>query len=203
MPRQNAYHQWLKEDLGTLIDALELPDLQKHFLRSRWLDQVIWMEGKADSARSWYYRLRLTVIIGGVIIPALVSLNTLAFTSPDIGGGTIPNLGWFVPTAGLIAFILSLVVALSAAVEQFFNYGERWRHYRRMVETLKIEGWQFFQLSGPYHRYKSHAEAYPTFAARTEETNQHDVEAYITGVVREKEEDKEEKPKEVVRELGR
>ncbi len=196
MPRQNAYHQWLKKDLGALIDALELPDLQKHFLRSRWLDQVIWMEGKADSTRSWYYRLRLTVIIGGVTIPALVSLNTPTLAGLSIGGG-------IAQVVGLITFGLSLLVALSAAVEQFFNYGERWRHYRRMVETLKIEGWQFFQLSGPYRRYKSHAEAYPMFAARTEETNQHDVEAYITGVVREKEEDKEEKAKEVVRELGR
>ncbi len=180
----------MKKDLGTLIDALDLSDLQKHFLRSRWLDQVIWMEGKADNARSWHYRLRLTVIIGGVIIPALVSLNTSTL-------GIAQVVGW-------IAFGLSLLVALSAAVEQFFNYGERWRHYRRMVETLKIEGWQFFQLSGPYRRYKSHAEAYPAFAARTEETNQHDVESYITSVVREKEEDKEEKKaREMVRELGR
>jgi hypothetical protein len=196
MPRQNAYHQWLKKDLGTLIDALELSDLQKHFLRSRWLDQVIWMEGRADNARNWHYRLRLTVIIGGVIIPALVSLNTPALMELNLGGG-IAQL------VGCITFGLSLMVALSAAVEQFFNYGERWRHYRRMVETLKIEGWQFFQLSGPYHRYKSHREAYPVFAARTEETNQHDVESYITNIVREKEEDKEEKPKEVVRGLGR
>ncbi len=197
MPRQNAYHQWLKKDLGTLIDELELPDLQKHFLRSRWLDQVIWMEGKSDSTRSWYYRLRLTVIIGGVTIPALVSLNTPTLTGLSDGGDRIALV------VGCITFGLSLLVALSAAVEQFFNYGERWRHYRRMVETLKIEGWQFFQLSGPYRRYKSHAEAYPAFAARTEETNQHDVESYITNVVREKEEDREEKAKEVVRELGR
>jgi hypothetical protein len=185
MARQNAYRQWLKEDLGTLVDALKLSDLQKHFLHSRWLDQIIWMEGKADSARSWYYRLRLTIIIGGVSIPALVSLNTPALMNLTINDRIASTVGW-------ITFGLSLLVALSAAVEQFFNFGERWRHYRRMAETLKTEGWQFFQLSGPYRRYDSHAEAYRTFAARTEETNQHDVEAYITNVVREKE-DKEEK----------
>ncbi len=198
MPRQDAYHQQLKKDLGELIDSLELSDLQKRCLRSRWLDQIIWMEGRANKARNRYYLLRLTVIIGGVSIPALVSLNTPTLTNLDTGGGTTPGIGWLA-LAGWAAFVLSLVVALSAAIEQFFNYGERWRHYRRMVESLKLEGWRFFQLGGPYRRYKSHAEAYRAFAARTEEINQHDVEAYITSVVREKEEDKEEKSREVVR----
>src|SRR5215217_2417818 len=191
MARQDSYREWLKEDLSKLIDSINLTDLQKHCLRSRWLDQILWMEGKANRYRSRYYFLRLTTIIGGVIVPALVSLNTPALTGLAVSDGTNLGLGWIAPVAGWAAFALSLVVALSAAIEQFFNYGERWRHYRRMVETLKIEGWQFFQLSGPYHHYKSHTEAYPVFAARTEETNQHDVESYITNVVREKEEDKE------------
>ncbi len=190
MARQDDYHQQLKKELGTLIDTLELPDLQKQCLRSRWLDQIMWMEGRANRARDWYYRLRLTVIIGGVIIPALVSLNTPAVTTVNVSPEVAKAVGW-------ATFGLSLLVALSAAVEQFFNYGERWRHYRRMVETLKIEGWQFFQLSGPYRRYKSHADAYRAFAARMEEASQHDVEAYISSVVREKEEDRKEKAEKV------
>ena len=39
MARTNAYREWLKQDLGALIDALELPDLNKRFLRSRWLEK--------------------------------------------------------------------------------------------------------------------------------------------------------------------
>ena len=117
--------------------------LQKHFLRSRWLDHVLWMEGRAGSARDRYYALRLTTVIGGVIVPA-------------------------------------------AAVEEFFHYGERWLHCRRTAEWLKIEGWQFFQLSGPYRPDKSHSKAYPAFAGRVEDIIQRDVEVYVTEVVREK-----------------
>jgi len=193
MARQDSYQQWLKEDLSKLIDTLDLTDFQKHCLRSRWLDQILWMEGKANRYRNRYYFLRLTTIIGGVIVPALVSLNTSALTGLAVSDGTNLSLGWIAPVAGWAAFVLSLVVALSAAIEQFFNYGERWRHYRRMVESLKVEGWQFLQLSGPYHRYQNYTEAYITFAARTEEIHQHDVEAYITGVVHEKEEDEQGK----------
>jgi hypothetical protein len=180
MPQQDAYREWLRKDLGGLIEELDLSDLQKHFLRSRWLDQVLWMEGKADGARNWYYRLRLTTIIGGVIIPALVSLNFT--TEADL------VIGWS-------TFSLSLLVAISAAVEEFFHYGERWRHYRQTVEALKNEGWQFFQLSGPYRRYESYARAYRAFAARVEDINRLDVEAYITNVVREKQDEGEEKGK--------
>ena len=193
MARQDSYEQWLKEDLSKLIDSLNLTDLQKHCLRSRWLDQILWMEGKANRYRSRYYFLRLTTIIGGVIVPALVSLNTPALTGLAVSDGTNLGLGWIAPVAGWAAFALSLVVALSAAIEQFFNYGERWRHYRRMVESLKVEGWQFFQLSGPYGGDRNHAAAYSAFAARAEELHQHDVEAYITSVVRERKEDEQGK----------
>ena len=34
------------------------------------------------------------------------------------------------------------------AVEGFFHYGDRWRHYRRTVELLKSHGWQLFELAG-------------------------------------------------------
>jgi hypothetical protein len=75
MSSKDSYYDWLKEEMGSLIDSLDLPDMSRKFLRSRWLDQVLWMEKKSASAQKWYYLLRLIAIIGGVTIPALVSLN--------------------------------------------------------------------------------------------------------------------------------
>ena len=174
MPEETANRAWLEQDLGTLIEALTLVDLQKHFLRSRWLDQVLWMEGRANRARDRYYALRMITIIGGVIVPALVSLS--------VDGPVHPALRW-------TTFGLSLLVAISVAVEEFFHYGERWRNYRRTEEWLKLEGWQFFQLSGPYSDYLDHAAAYRAFAGRVEAIIQRDVEVYITQVVQEKTEE--------------
>lgn len=176
MPMGTSYRRQLRRDLGALIEALDLTELHKHFLRARWLDQVVWMEGRADHARQRYYLLRLTTIVGGVLIPTLVSLNIM--------GAGAAAVQW-------LTFGLSLLVALSAAVEEFFHYGERWRGYRRTVEWLKTEGWEFFQLSGPYRRHRSHLEAYRAFAARVEDVIQRDVESYITEVAREKEEERE------------
>ena len=75
MRDDNSHGEWLKQDLGWLIDMLGIFEMQKRFMRLRWLDQVLWMEGKAASAQRRYYTLRLVAIIGGVIVPALVGLK--------------------------------------------------------------------------------------------------------------------------------
>ncbi|MFN6487853.1 MULTISPECIES: DUF4231 domain-containing protein [unclassified Nostoc] len=49
--------------------------MQKHFLRSRWLKQVLWMESQANLSRDRHDFLRIKTIIGGVILPAFVNLN--------------------------------------------------------------------------------------------------------------------------------
>ncbi len=174
MLRQN-YRNFLARDMNAIIETLPLSDLQKHFLRSRWLNHVLWMEGKANEAHSRYYILRLITIVGGVIIPTLVSLNIIGAAASPVRWGTLG---------------LGLLVAVSIAIEEFFHFGERWRHYRKTVEWLKIEGWQFFQLGGPYQNYLDHIDAYPVFANRVESIIQRDVEVYITEIVHEKKEEK-------------
>jgi hypothetical protein len=88
--------------------------------------------------------------------------------------------------------VLSGIVAVSSAVEEFFHYGERWYNYRRSAESLKAQGWQFFQLSGHYRPYKSHEEAFVVFADQVEEIIQRDVEVYVTQVAREKKQTEEQ-----------
>ena len=172
-----AYVEWIEEDLSKLIDELELSDLHKRMLKSRWLDQVIWVEGRASRARNWYYGLRLTAIIGAILIPTCVTVSQVSAL-----------VGWVV----WVATGLGALVAIASAVEEVFHYGECWRNYRNTVELLKIEGWQFFQLSGPYSRRESHTHAYEKFAARVEEIIHHDVQIYISEIVGEREAEREE-----------
>ncbi|MBD2498960.1 DUF4231 domain-containing protein [Nostoc sp. FACHB-280] len=172
MAKKDAYQEFLKEKFTSLIDSLNISELQKIFLASRWLDQMLWMEGQAGKARNMYYKLRLLTIIGGVILPALVSLNINSSKMREI--------------VVIGTFGLSQVVAISAAIEEFFHYGERWRHYRRTAESLKTQGWQFFELTGPYAGYQDHEQAFNVFANQVEDIIQRDVEVYATQVVQEK-----------------
>ena len=166
------YSDRLKAEMHLLIEQIELSDLQRQFMKSRWLSQMLWLESRAQQNRNRYYFLRLVTIIGGVIVPALVSLNINANNVKEI-------MGW-------VAFGLSQAVAISAAVEEFFHYGERYRHYRNTAELMKMEGWHFFQLSGAYRNAKSHAEVYTDFAQRVESIMQRDVEGYLDEVIQDK-----------------
>ncbi len=183
-PQQiNNYNDYLKAEFGKMIDRLPLNDVQKDFLRLRWLDQVLWMENRAGQSRNLYYRLRLTTIIGGVVMPILVSLNTGENLSKEMAAAL-----------RYTTISLGAVVAASSAIEEFFHSGERWRHYRRSAESLKTQGWQFFHLTGPYATYSKiggHDVAFNLFASQTEEIIQRDVEVYSTQVVQDKEKQQE------------
>jgi Protein of unknown function (DUF4231) len=179
MAKKDSYSQFLKEEFNNIFETLELNDRQKHYLKSRWLDQILWMEGKANHARQRYYQMRLTTIIGGVIVPILISLNiNNKQLDSYLKGFTIA---------------LSGMVAISSSVEEFFHYGERWRHYRRTTEILKGEGWELFELNGSYANYKTHDEAFSNFAGNVENIIQSDVEVYLTKVTQESKKQEEEK----------
>jgi hypothetical protein len=167
----DTYEGWLKREFGDLIDELDLGERQKRYLRSRWLDQIVWLEKKAKQNQRLHYSLRVVAIVGGVIVPALVSLNVRE-------GEVASAIAW-------TTFAVSLVVAIAVAVEGFFRYGERWRHYRRTVELLKSQGWQFYELAGVYAGFRTHAGAFRTFAATVEALIAEDVNTYVTRVVRE------------------
>jgi Protein of unknown function (DUF4231) len=146
--------------------------LQKDFLRLRWLDQVILHQDRADASQNLYTSLRLLVIFGGIAVPALSSLTNPALS--NIGNpSTVANpsilSGSSALTVGWITFVLGLVVAFSAAIEQFLNSGQRVRYHRNLTESLQNEGWSYFQLSGRHYRhFQSHAQAYPRFTDRIE-----------------------------------
>jgi hypothetical protein len=87
--------------------------------------------------------------------------------------------------ASLAALLVSQGVAICAAIDQFYKYGDRWRHYRRSVELLKSDGWQFFQLIGSYAIYAdkgNHKAAFALFANQVESIIRSDVEGYISQI---------------------
>jgi hypothetical protein len=161
--------------LSTLLETLDLPAFQKDLLRERWLSQVSWMSRQASRARRRYLALRVPVVIGSVAIPGLVTIL--------LSSGSAQSIEWLVSlpvwVIRLVTFVLSLSVAVLAALEQVLNYGDRWRHYRRTAELLKTLGWQYLMLTGTFRRYASHAAAFASFTERVEDVLNEDVEGYL------------------------
>jgi GH24 family phage-related lysozyme (muramidase) len=165
---KESYKQFLKRNLSGMIDRLDLDEFRKDALKSRWLDQLLWLENSAAKAKSRFYTLRLITIVGGVITPALVSLNHGQLKIREVFTWT--------------AFGMAQAVAISAAVEELFGFNIRYRTFRNTAEGLKVEGWQYFQLTGHYNRYRSHSGAYVEFAGRVEGLIQQDIDGYLTQV---------------------
>jgi Protein of unknown function (DUF4231)/Chitinase class I len=175
--KKNDYRQYLKQQFGDLIDRLDLSDLRKDFMKNRWLDQVLWLEGKASKEQKNYHSLRLVAIIGGILVPAMLSFKSSNPRLQEV-------IAW-------TAVTVSLTVAISSGVEEFFTCGEKYKNYRNTAEGLKIEGWQFLQLTGPYSSYEIHDDAYENFAARVEQYIQQDLQAFVAQLSESKDKNKE------------
>jgi len=162
--------------LISAIDQLDLQPSQRAYLQERWLGQLRYLGQNARRAQIRYYSLRLIAILGGVTVPALIGLN--------VGGTGATVVQW-------LAFVLGLLVAAAVALEEFFRFGERWRHFRQQAELLRSEGWAFLEGSGSvYRRYETHAVAFHTFVARAEEAMRQEIGVYIAEVVRPPEDQK-------------
>jgi hypothetical protein len=182
---QNAealdYNKQLKQDFLKIFALIDLAPLQQEYLKARWLDQVMWMEKRATTCRNRFIRLRLITVVGSVLVPILITLNPGDRDTQKV--------------ANKAAIVVSSAVAICAAVEEFFSYGRRWYSYRRSVEALKSEGWQFFQLSGTYRAYSSHKLAFEMFSGQVEEIVQRDVDLYIAQQSKKLEQQAEEQVK--------
>jgi hypothetical protein len=164
-----------EDEMRVLIGRLGVTEEQRHFLLSRWLDQVTYMGERASEAKRRYYWFRLATVVGGVIVPALVSISLAG------AGRFDPNLDFLMR---LLTFITSAVVAVTASVEGFFHFGDRWRHYRVNAELLKSEGWQYLTHTGSYRRVTDADVAFQTFASRVEDILRDDVEGFMSNVAR-------------------
>lgn len=168
------------ERMGTVLDSIDITDVQKALLRDRWLDQLTWMGAQSRKARRRFLTFRIPVVVGGVFIPALV---TLLLSAKGDAGATIGWLGGIpVDLIRFLAFVVSLAVAICAGLEEVFHFGDRWRHYRRTTELLKTLGWQYLMLSGAFRRFSSHANAFTTFTERVEDVLNEDVEGYLGAI---------------------
>ena len=154
--------------LAELVDMLDdLTPIQRQFLKARWVDQVEWTARAAKRAQRRYYRLRVVMVVGAVVVPALVGLN--------VRGTFATGLLW-------VTFALGLVLGCATAIDQFFDFGERWRHYRRTCERLKTEGWLYLELAGDYEDAPDHGAAFARFAKRVEDILREDVDSFVSQV---------------------
>jgi hypothetical protein len=144
-------------------DAPSLDATQKEYLRKRWLHQIQWWDKRAWEARRRYFRLRVTIVLGGVLLPFL---TTVSF-------GTELD-----PWLRRVAAVVSLLVAACAGLEALYSWGSIWLEKRRAAELLKVEGWLFLRGGGLY-RGRPLPDAFPDFVTEVESQIAAEVGEYV------------------------
>lgn len=160
-----------------IIEKIELKDMEKDLMCYRWLVRVENMEKDARKSKMRHYAFKMIVIVGSAIVPVLASLNNPPNANDPLDGHTMIYLA---------TLIVSMIVSISAGIHEFFRYGDRWRHYRGTVETLKSEGWHFIQQTGRYRNSGGHERGYKKFAERIEAILSKERERYMTDIAKEK-----------------
>jgi len=147
---------------GIFDEILELTTLQKHTLKERYRFLMIEYRRRCILYATLFYTLRLTMTVGSLAVPALLSIQNLS-TSSD-------SLYWF-------TWALSLAVTTSNGIMTLFKLDKRFFMLHATAERLRSETWQYIQLSGRYsghygypHR-PTHANQYTHYCTQLEKIN--------------------------------
>ncbi len=141
-----------------LLDGLDLNEKQKAIIHIRWLDVAKIMESRADRYMKVFSILQFITLISVIITPIFINIHTGVATA------------------------FGIVAALSLGVNQSFQYEKKWRHYRKNVELIYSEGYDYFSLGGKYLGYERHEEAFRDFVTSVESILKSEVETYFLKV---------------------
>ena len=107
-----------------------------------------------------FYLARLTITVGSLAVPALLSINLKADSDPF--------LYWF-------TWSISLAVTTSNGILTLFKIDKRFFSLHATMERLRSETWQYLQLSGRYsgilgtsHHRPTHRNQYVYFCTQVE-----------------------------------
>lgn len=117
------------------------------YLEERVKQYKDWYDGKAVKLKSYYLYMRATTVIGGAIVPVLVSLN--------------------IPRMRYVTAFVSLLVVVLVSLESVYHFREQWKNYRSTEQFLGSERILFLTKEG---RYKgvSAEDAFLLFVERVE-----------------------------------
>ena len=149
------------DDLESAFNALnDLTVQQRASIKNRLSFLLQEYRRRACCYTALFYVARLTITVGSLAVPALLSINLKADTDPF--------LYWF-------TWAISLAVTTSNGILTLFKIDKRFFSLHATMERLRSETWQYLQLSGRYsgilgssHHKPTHRNQYVYFCTQIE-----------------------------------
>ena len=155
------------------FDDIEVEANQKKII-SRRLESLL--EEYSDRTGRYscsFHTLRLTITVGSLIVPALLSVQYNTTTSSDKDIAT--TFYW-------VVWLLSLFVTISNGVITLFKVDKKYFSLNTTFQHILSEGWQYVELSGKYSGHKTpniiptHKNQYTIFATSLEKIRMRNIE---------------------------
>jgi hypothetical protein len=125
------------DHIEQLFDELtDLTAFQRTTLKERFRHLMAEYRYRCRLYSGLFYILRLTMTVGSLAVPALLSTTTFS-------GAAATELFW-------VTWCLSLAVTTANAILTLFKLDKRFFMIHSTAERLRSETWQFLQLAGRY-----------------------------------------------------
>lgn len=129
-----------QDDMAPMFDALaDLTPQQRMTLRERYRFMMRDYRRRCIIYAWLFYVLRITMTVGSLTVPALISIKTYTSSTADIDSA----LYWF-------TWALSLAVTTANGLITLFKLDKRYFAIHATAERLRSETWQYLSLSGRY-----------------------------------------------------
>ena len=176
--QRSTYYDRVNDIINKLV--LRNSPSDNEIIRNRFLYEVTQYEHKRDNVQKYYNGLRFVMTIGSILLPAILSIGQMDPAKLPKNFDTITY--W-------ASWSLSLTITACNGFLQLFSLDKNYLGYSLVVEQLKTEGWQYFQLSGKYENAKTHEQSFKQFCKSIESIKRKQIEQEYNG----KGEDKKKK----------
>jgi hypothetical protein len=147
-----------KQVLGTVSLSAE----KRQLFEERYLRLLKTSFGRCRKIALVYNCNRLTITIGSILVPAILSIQRTDYLSADPAEQTLFWLTW----------VVSLMVTVSNGLMTMFKFDRKYYLFHAAFEQLKTEGWQYLALTGNYKGteplQRTHEIQFGTFAHTVE-----------------------------------
>jgi hypothetical protein len=162
---------YFQDDSDRLFDSLtDLTSQQIDVVKHRYKFLLAEYRHRALFYSVLFYTLRMTMTVGSLAVPALLSIQT--------NPANQATMYWF-------TWALSLAVTTANGLMTLFKLDRRFFMLHATMEKLRTEMWQYVELSGRYsghhgHQKPTHANQYVYFCSHLEKIRmKHIEEEYI------------------------
>jgi len=176
--QRSSYYDRVNDIINKLV--LKNSPSDNEIIRNRFLYEVTQYEHKRDNVQKYYNGLRFVMTIGSILLPAILSIG-------QMDPAKLPKN--FDIITYWASWSLSLTITACNGFLQLFSLDKNYLGYSLVVEQLKTEGWQYFQLSGKYENAKTHEQSFKQFCKSIESIKRKQIEQEYNG----KGEDKKKK----------